>query len=131
VRRIPPKKLQPSKWLRLEGAGAAVVLVEVLVEVLSVVVVVDAVVVVLVVVVVVVVVVVFAVVVVSGVVVVVIVVVLVVEVVVVVVVFVFGLSPPPEHSDVLWKTLQLASGTTGKSASESWQMLKPVVWEVR
>merc|ERR1719341_1212713 len=50
VRRIPPKKLQPSKWLRLEGAGAAVVLVEVLVEVLSVVVVVDAVVVVLVVV---------------------------------------------------------------------------------
>ena len=130
MRRIPPKKLQPSKWLRLEGAGAAVVLVEVLVEVLSVVVVVDAVVVVLVVVVVVVVVV-FAVVVVSGVVVVVIVVVLVVEVVVVVVVFVFGLSPPPEHSDVLWKTLQLASGTTGKSASESWQMLKPVVWEVR
>lgn len=129
MRRIPPKKLQPSKWLRLEGAGAAVVLVEVLVEVLSVVVVVDAVVVVLVVVVVVVVV--FAVVVVSGVVVVVIVVVLVVEVVVVVVVFVFGLSPPPEHSDVLWKTLQFASGTTGKSASESWQMLKPVVWEVR
>ena len=130
MRRIPPKKLQPSKWLRLEGAGAAVVLVEVLVEVLSVVVVVDAVVVVLVVVVVVVVVV-FAVVVVSGVVVVVTVVVVVVEVVVVVVVFVFGLSPPPEHSDVLWKTLQLASGTTGKSASESWQMLKPVVWEVR
>ena len=38
---MPPKKLHPSKWLRLEGGGAVVVLVEVLVvvEVLRVVVV--------------------------------------------------------------------------------------------